>query len=70
MRNPSLSLIVNQEWGLATDKIVPADYDGNGKTDMTVYRNGNWYLQQSTAGFRAVQWGMPGNVPIHSAFLP
>jgi hypothetical protein len=37
-----------------------ADFDGDGKTDFSVFRpsEGNWYLQQSQAGFGAVQWGV------------
>ncbi|HEX8368362.1 MAG TPA: M36 family metallopeptidase [Pyrinomonadaceae bacterium] len=36
-----------------------ADFDGDGKTDLSVFRpaEGNWYLQRSTAGFSAVQFG-------------
>ncbi len=36
-----------------------ADFDGDGKTDVSVFRrsNGNWYLNRSTAGFAAVAWG-------------
>jgi hypothetical protein len=29
---------VTQAWGLSTDKTVPGDYDGDGKTDFSVYR--------------------------------
>ena len=37
-----------------------ADFDGDGKTDLSVFRpsEGNWYLQQSTAGFGVVNWGL------------
>ena len=37
-----------------------ADFDGDGKTDLSVFRpsEGNWYLNQSTAGFGAVKWGI------------
>ncbi|MDQ3713180.1 MAG: VCBS repeat-containing protein [Acidobacteriota bacterium] len=35
------------------------DFDADGKSDISVFRpsNGFWYLSQSTAGFRAVQFG-------------
>ena len=35
------------------------DFDGDGRTDVSVFRpsNGNWYLNQSTGGFRGVNFG-------------
>ncbi len=37
-----------------------ADFDGDGKTDLSVFRpsEGNWYLQRSTAGFGVIKWGL------------
>jgi 6-phosphogluconolactonase (cycloisomerase 2 family) len=35
-----------------------ADFDGDGKTDFSVYRAGNWFIQRSTAGFLAAQFGI------------
>lgn len=37
-----------------------ADFDGDGKSDVSVFRpsDGYWYLQRSTAGFSAIQWGL------------
>jgi len=41
------------------DTTAPYDFDGDGRTDISVYRasEGTWYLQQSTAGFSAQRWG-------------
>jgi len=40
-----------------------ADFDGDGKTDLSVFRpsEGNWYLNRSTAGFTALGWGADGD---------
>lgn len=37
-----------------------ADFDGDGKTDLSVFRSseGNWYLNGSTTGFAVVKWGV------------
>jgi CSLREA domain-containing protein len=35
------------------------DFDGDGKSDVSVFRQGNWYLNLSTAGFTTVNFGLP-----------
>jgi subtilisin-like proprotein convertase family protein len=37
-----------------------ADFDGDGKTDLSVFRpsEGNWYLNRSTDGFAVLTWGI------------
>jgi hypothetical protein len=50
------------QWGLSGDIPVPGDYDGNGTTDMAVWRpsNGTWYV----LGGARLQWGVPGDIPV------
>jgi len=35
-----------------------------------VYRDGVWYLRQSTSGISIQQFGLTGDKPVPAAFLP
>jgi uncharacterized delta-60 repeat protein len=52
------------QWGISTDKLAPADYDGDGKTDRAVFRDGTWYiLRSSDIQVAYAQWGSASDLP-------
>ena len=57
------------QFGAAGDKLAPADFDGDGRTDKAVFRNGVWYiLQSASASVRTFQWGTAGDLPVPGDF--
>lgn len=59
------------QFGSGEDRIVPADYNGDGTTDVAVWRpsTGTWYTSTNAAiNYGAVQWGISGDIPLPGDF--
>ena len=60
---------VTFQWGLSGDVPVPGDYDGDGMTDLAVWRpsTGTWFIRPSSTNYAtsvSFQWGLAGDVPV------
>jgi spore coat protein A, manganese oxidase len=57
-----------RSWGVTgTDLTAQNDYDGDGKTDLAIWRNsdGHWYIFRSRGdGFDVVWWGESNDFPV------
>ncbi len=59
--------------GTSVDVLTAGDYDGDGKTDHAVWENttGNWNILRSVTGVASgQQWGINGDIPAPSAYIP
>jgi CSLREA domain-containing protein len=59
-------------FGAVGDIPTPGDYDGDGKSDAAIFRPSaaTWYLSRSTAGLAVYGFGVNGDLPVASAFVP
>ena len=44
---------MSYQWGVPGDQPLSGDFDGDGKTDLVIYRpsTGTWYVRYSTSNY-------------------
>ena len=69
--NSSNGTVTGEQFGFGNDVITPADYDGDGKTDLAVFRpsNGFWYVRNSNGPvYTAFPFGLSEDIPAAADF--
>jgi hypothetical protein len=64
--NSSTDTLQETQWGNSTlgDFFAAADYDGDGRSDIAVFRAGTWYIIESSTGtIRYGYFGQGGDIP-------
>lgn len=62
------------QWGAAGDRAVQNDYDGDAKTDLSVWtpsgtNAGRWHIKNSSTGSTRNQtWGTTGDIPVPALY--
>jgi hypothetical protein len=65
------NVLQETRWGSSTlgDFFAAADYDGDTKMDIAVFRAGVWHILQSSNGtYRQEYWGTSGDIPAAADF--
>lgn len=61
--NPTTDFVGGQ-WGITGDIRVTGDVDGDGFSEIGVYRNGEWWMYASSIQFPVIQFGVSGDKPV------
>jgi hypothetical protein len=60
------------QWGVSGDVPLLGDFDGDGRSDLVVWRNGWWFIRRSAGGsytgFSAMHCGLSGDTPLVADF--
>jgi hypothetical protein len=71
VKNSATTTYTPYVFGLAEDIPTPGDFDGDGKSDIAVFRpsDGTWYIvNSSNSSYTILQFGQNGDRPTESAF--
>jgi hypothetical protein len=61
----TVELFEDLGWAIASASSTDADYDGDGTSDIAIYRSGTWFIRRSTGGVTSVGWGgLPQDMPV------
>jgi hypothetical protein len=59
---------VSVPWGVSSDDPAPGDYDGDGRMDFAIFRNGQFFVLTQSGGQIFFPWGQTGDKPVQVIF--
>lgn len=69
-RSSYSGLLSSWSWGIRGDIPLTSDIDGDGLSDITVFRpaDGTWWSLRTALGVLSMSWGLPGDMPVLEDF--
>jgi len=67
IRNAATGASSSFQYGRSGDRFVPADFDGDGIGDLTIFRTSNgewWWIRSSDSTVQVANWGANGDTPV------
>lgn len=57
-------ILYSRMWGMPGDQFVIADYNGNGRDEIAVFRAGSWYVLDESDAVQVHYWGQAGDFAV------
>lgn len=61
IRKSSTGQVMQRPWGIIGDVTAIADYNGDMRDDIAVFRSGSWFIQYDNGAVEVRQWGQAGD---------
>lgn len=64
IKQSSTQALYHTTWGVVGDRTAVADYDGDGRDEVAIYRQGLWFVLYANGSTQVTPWGQAGDIPV------